>query len=168
MNKKQHHIAWLLFILIMTSQIVILSLYSALKWHQYAVKNNLYNAKKYEYIHISKTGWNTLEKIHNKEVIIQGKLFDIKRMYTQNENIVLYGHFDTQEDHLLSLTKNNQHTKDKKKSEYKFPTWIAHQSEIWQVPIKSDITKHTFFYIVKHSQLYLSESSPPPKNLFFS
>lgn len=112
----------------------------------------------------SKEQWQSVEKMNETEIRIAGKMFDIKSQIFQNNQMLVYGHFDTKEDILLlkerDLQKKNRgHTSTTQDLQlfYEEPIAPSFHSPIF------GILNHTAFYKASYRFAYCRAEVPPPQ-----
>jgi hypothetical protein len=116
------------------------------------------------YITLTTADFAYIEKVNDDEIKIHGKMFDVKSVFIEKGQVVVYGHYDVKEDRLLVQAKDV----DSKKNELKKSTNIS-------VLFCNDIIDFSLDKIVygqnqnkcrMHSSLlnqFLHIESPPPK-----
>lgn len=106
-----------------------------------------------------------------KEILFEGKLFDVKSFKTENNRISLTGFFDDKEDKLVQQIVKLEQQKDKSGSPYSqltikflfFPIYNSH-SEI-KVEDFRTLTTHKFYSFTERiPEAPYNSFTPPPKS----
>lgn len=137
-------------------------------WSHLGIQNHKRVEKKSKkqniYVTLTSTDFAHIEKVNEDEIKIYGKMFDVKSVFIEKGQVVVYGHYDVKEDRLLAQAKDV----DSKKNELKKSTNIS-------VLFCNDIIDFSLDKIVysqnqnkcrMHSSLlnqFLHIESPPPK-----
>ena len=136
----------------------------SIKLHHHYIAKNIQKHKNNIVLSFTNQEWQQLKKVRANEIEINGKLFDIQSLHKSKDQIVIYGHYDTKEDQLISLSKQL-----KKKSQQTEKQDSAFSILFLESPIHYHFFNPGFESnqpILNPSQLhtlYLQESSPPPK-----
>lgn len=108
---KNHRIVSLLLLLPVTIPLLLLAVLDAAKW-QHKYRQN--TGAGHTYVHISLTP-EEMVWMDKKEILVNGRMFDIKTIRLEKGRYEIYGHYDDKESKLLRLRKRqeesrNQHT----------------------------------------------------------
>ena len=88
-------------------------------WSHLGIQHHKIEEKKSKkqniYITLTSADFAHLEKVNDDEIKIHGKMFDVKSVFIEKGQVVVYGHYDIKEDRLLAQAKDV----DSKKNELK-------------------------------------------------
>ena len=158
---EKRHIAFILLILFGLNQSA--TWYYAAQIHQHRQderKSKHSNA----FFAISYPQFQKAKRITKDEILIDGKMFDIKSITFEYDAVMLYGHFDQKEDRLLAKANHHESKKEDKVKSFKIPFLyveeIENQSDFSYLTIES--SQHILFSDHLRSVLQRVDS-PPPK-----
>jgi|688.fasta_scaffold846253_2 hypothetical protein len=93
-------------------------------WSHLGIQHHKIEEKKSKkqniYVTLKSTDWAHIEKVNDDEIKIHGKMFDVKSIFIEKGQVVVYGHYDVKEDRLLAQAKDV----DSKKNQLKKSTNI--------------------------------------------
>lgn len=64
--------------------------------------------KQNTFLVFSSEEWNMVTHVNDDEVLLDGKMFDVKAIDLRHGQVIVYGHYDTKEDMLLAQAKDLQ------------------------------------------------------------
>ena len=95
--------ATILLILFICSQLLVLLQVGSLHWHRYHEQHfTLKNSNDLLEFHFSYEEWSQMHPNLHNEISLQGQMFDIKNIQQTETEVIITGHFDKHEDHLLN------------------------------------------------------------------
>jgi len=87
-----------------------MSMNSCMIWSHLGIQNHKRDEKKSKkkniYVTLTSADWAHIEKVHADEIKIYGKMFDVKSVFIEKGQVVVYGHYDVKEDRLLAQAKD--------------------------------------------------------------
>ena len=114
MHAKRGNIATVLLILFSIIQSIGLIYNYNIELHRHNQHSNVnFSAKKNQFITLTLKEWSMVRKVNKDEILLNGKMFDVKAISYKHDNVLVYGHFDSKEDQLLSKSREA----DSKKNE---------------------------------------------------
>ena len=98
------------------------------------------------------------------EILIDGKMFDIKAITFEPNAVVLYGHFDQKEDGLFAKSKDHESRKEGKLKSYKIPLLFVEDFKTPETLVYQPWKMNKYFIYSDSTLTVLpSADSPPPK-----
>lgn len=105
----RHRKAILLLSLFCISQLLVLLQVTSLQWHKFNMTERVLNSRSTTTLQFNVSTWSQIHVNSKNEILWKGKMFDIKQIVKKGNQIILYGHYDKHEDHLLDqLTAGSQ------------------------------------------------------------
>jgi hypothetical protein len=159
---EKRHIAFILLILFGLNQSA--SWYYAAQIHQHRQaerKSKHRNA----FFTFSYSQFQKAKRMAEDEILIDGKMFDIKSITFEDDAVVLYGHFDQKEDQLLAMSDKAEEKKNQSKKVDGFDFTLFNIITEYQNLLCKLNYVETQFPRINHNivlQFYDVES-PPPK-----
>lgn len=105
MFKFQRNIALFTFFFFLLAQGLNLFVGISIIHHKQKVRAEIANRKQLISLYFAYDEWELVKKIGNKELELEGKMFDIYIVEQGKDGINVIGHFDTKEDKLNSIAK---------------------------------------------------------------
>jgi hypothetical protein len=124
-------------------------------------KNNQKNNKQNIELVFSKSQWEQCTKLGAKEILIQGKMFDVYSTFVTDFQVIVKGHFDTKEDLLIAKYKSDQ---EKKITKHCFSCFFYHEEiSCYQLPFVEQV-QNTFHNLkeTKNVSNTFDIEIPPP------
>lgn len=160
-------VAFLFLTLLVSSFWIGISIPIKIASHQKGIRQHL-QKKQNVSIRISQTEWTQSVFVKADEIILNGRLFDIKHVQQDAFGVLLYGHYDTKETRLVSL-QNKHRGSDQSPG--------ASQTELTTVLFYEELPVFHFFKALEsliHSSFYAvnciypisTTVSPPPEHCF--
>lgn len=110
-------------------------------------------------------------KVDDHEVKVNGKMYDIARIFVKNDKVLVYALHDEAEDNLLALL--NEMVKRSSNDKKPVPSQLIQLLTLIFVPVESLSLQNSstiFIYSTAYSETLLSFfsiiDSPPPRNVF--
>jgi hypothetical protein len=158
---EKRHIAFILLILFGLNQSATWYYAAQIHQHRQAERKSKHRNA---FFAISYSQFQKAKRMAKDEILIDGKMFDIKSITFEHDAVILYGHFDQKEDRLLAKANHHESKKGDKVKSFKIPFLyveeIEHQSDFSYLTIES--SQHILFSDHLRSVLQGADS-PPPK-----
>ena len=163
MTLTPRHIAIVLGVLFGLYQCTALLIHLSIERHR-RYEHSEAKTKQNSYFTISYSQWKQAKKIKDDEILLNGKMFDVKSINFTEESVILYGHFDQKEDTLLAKAKeHNSRNTDEIKS-LKVPLLFFEAFNDSDLPFFNvEPSRETHFFAEATFSIFLSFDSPPPQ-----
>lgn len=113
---------------------------------------------------LSYTQFMQVKRIAKDEIIIEGKMFDVKLIEYSKEGVILFGHFDQEEDGLLAKAKEHESRKENKLKNYKAPLLFIEDFSFSESSLSLSLDFEKYYPFSEQIQsVCQSADSPPPK-----
>ena len=119
-------------------------------------------------IRISQTEWTQSVFVKADEIILNGRLFDIKHVQQDAFGVLLYGHYDTKETRLVSLQNKHRGSDQSPGASQTELTTVLFYEElpVFQFFNVQESLLHDCFYSVNRLYAIPSLVTPPPRHCF--
>lgn len=162
--------ATILLILFICSQLLILLQVAALQYHRFNEKHSSLEISSHILqFHFSHEAWAQINPNAHHEMLLHGQMFDIKNIQQTKTEVIISGHFDRHEDHLLN--KLQPHSQKKNTLLISPFAWCV---LFFEPPLEFNFYKvpsTTIFYPTLHIVLPITElkqrDQPPKQDQFF-
>ncbi len=110
---KRQAKATILLMLFISSQLLILLQVTSLQWYRLNEQNAFtqHHTPSLQF-HFSLEAWSKTRSNSKDEISINGHMFDIKKIQYLANEVIITGHFDHHEDHLLHQLQSNPQKKN--------------------------------------------------------
>lgn len=162
MYLQKSSIANILLILFISIQGVLL----LGKWQIIRHKQTIHHTKvkKNIWLTFSYDQWQSVEKMNASEIRIEGKMFDIKSLRFNKNQVLVFGHFDSKEDRLLAKERDLQ-KKNKSQNSLTQDLQLFYEEPIttsFDSPTFGSLN-HTARFLARYSFCYYKVEMPPPQ-----
>lgn len=160
-------VAFLFLTLLVSSFWIGISIPIKIASHQQGIRQHL-QKKQNVSIRISQTEWTQSVFVKADEIILNGRLFDIRHVQQDAFGVLLYGHYDTKETRLVSLQNKHRGSDQSPGASQTELTTVLFYEELpvfhFFKALESLI--HSSFYVVNYIYPISSIVSPPPEHCF--
>lgn len=104
------------------------------------------------------------KKMETDEIMLEGRMFDVKSIQFTHHEVILVGHFDSKEDGLLAKAKEHESKNEKQNKSFKIPLLFIESYE-WSYKHPSlvcTVNKH-MHYLHQLLSPSIPFDSPPPQ-----
>ncbi len=148
MHARKGNIATVLLILFSIIQSIGLIYNYNIELHRHNEHSNEnFSAKKNQFISLTLKEWSMVRKVNKDEILLNGKMFDVKSITYKQNNVLVYGHFDSKEDQLLSKSRDANSKKNELQKTVKIS--ILYCDELLDYSVKP------IYYIVDSKKQFL-------------
>ena len=148
MHTRKGNIATVLLILFSIIQSIGLIYNYNIELHRHNEHSNEnLSAKKNQFISLTFKEWSLVRKVNKDEILLNGKMFDVKSITYKQNNVLVYGHFDSKEDQLLSKSRDANSKKNELQKTVKIS--ILYCDELLDYSVKP------IYYIVDSKKQFL-------------
>lgn len=162
LNTTPRYIAFILLLLFGASQSSTWLFSFQINQHRKQERRDVYKHNKENRV-LTYSEYNKLKFIEEKEILLEGKMFDIESVDFNENEVILHGHFDSKEDALLAKAKQKDSEKQENKSS-KFPILFFENITTSCSTVQIPNEKNKFIISsVNPLCLALTFEPPPPK-----
>ncbi|MBL7766142.1 MAG: hypothetical protein JNJ58_08625 [Chitinophagaceae bacterium] len=118
-------------------------------------------------LHFTHEEWDGIKKFHDREISIQGRMFDITYQKTDQNGITITGHFDTKEDHLRNVARALQKGPASEKGYSGFSFFPAFVDSFPSIDFHRSVAlanRSYRIYLITKAFYHSGSDSPPPKD----
>ncbi len=159
------NIATVLLILFIGFQLIGIVVNTNIQHHRNREQScNEEHAKKNHYFKLNINQWTEVKIINKNEILLNGKMFDVKSIQFINDQVVIYGHYDSKEDRLLANAKDVNSKKQALQKTFKIAVMFC--DEIVEYCIQKTYSfknNHTQNLISGLLLMNLPTDYPPPR-----
>lgn len=152
----------MLLIVFSLSQIIFVSCQIAIKMHKESTRNNA-NHEPLVTLTFSKEAWRQLKKISRDEIMLDGKMFDVKSIQKNQSEIKVIGHFDSKEDALAAKCDSSHKDNSLKKNSFTFLLLFVETIDGFNFFKSKNYTAYHDSFILAYLGNPLNIESPPPQ-----
>jgi len=143
----------------------LLQLFSAirLQWHQYSFRETAALQKNQTVLFFSVSEWEKLCRGNKQEICWNGKMFDVFRVEKENQQIRVYGQFDSREDQLKEQIRGKKTMNDQVQQAGFFPFYFEETDTDLPHPYMKALAKNFTVYRVQLLVQNRPVVNPPPE-----